>query len=270
MTLAYSERQRSKSAVLKRELVLKRLRRAEKDRLLAKRRQRGDISFCIPTSPPLPMPTPISLLVAYPKEVIRAGLRAMLEKTGIKIVAEADDATGTLTLAKKHKPAVVLLDAAIPGGDAFDLVGKIQKSISATKVIIFSAVDNPTYMARACAAGASNFLLKSVSQKELVAAIEQAAAGKSPSGAGPFTKVAAAMFSPTWLSACPTMRLPSRSKSVSRPSKSTSRTCCANWPWLTGRKPPCGPCGRGWCRPAYSRPSTARKSASSGSGSASL
>ena len=191
--MAYSERQRSKSAVLKRELVLKRLRRAEKDRLLAKRRQRGDISFCIPTSPPLPMPTPISLLVAYPKEVIRAGLRAMLEKTGIKIVAEADDATGTLTLAKKHKPAVVLLDAAIPGGDAFDLVGKIQKSISATKVIIFSAVDNPTYMARAKAVGASNFLLKNVSQKELVTTIENAAAGKIAMEAGPFRRVVASM-----------------------------------------------------------------------------
>lgn len=67
------------------------------------------------------MPSSISLLVAYPKELIRAGLRAMVEKTGIKIVAEADDAHSTVTLAKKHKPAVVLLDAAIQGGDAFEL-----------------------------------------------------------------------------------------------------------------------------------------------------
>ncbi len=81
------------------------------------------------------MPAPISLLVAYPKELIRAGLRAMLEKTGIKIIGEASDAPGTLTLAKKHKPAVILLDAAIPGGDAFELAGKIQQSMPATKVI---------------------------------------------------------------------------------------------------------------------------------------
>ena len=75
------------------------------------------------------MPTPITLLVAYPKELIRAGLRAMLTGSGIKIVGEAADASGTRTLAKKHKPAVVLLDAAISGGDAFDLVATLGKTM---------------------------------------------------------------------------------------------------------------------------------------------
>ena len=139
------------------------------------------------------MPTPITLLVAYPKELIRAGLRAMLEKTGIKIVAEADSAPSTLTLIKKHKPAVVLLDAAIPGGDAFDLAGTLSKSLPATKVIFLTAIDNPTYMARAHAVGAANCLLKSVGQKELVTAIENAAAGRPATGSGPFAKVAASM-----------------------------------------------------------------------------
>jgi DNA-binding NarL/FixJ family response regulator len=139
------------------------------------------------------MPAPIPLLVAYPKELVRAGLRAMLEKTGIKIVGEASDAPGALALTKKHKPAVILLDAAIPGGDAFELAGKIQKSMPATKVIMLSAVDNPTYIARAKAAGASNFLLKSVTTKELVTAIENAAAGKSAMEAGPFRRVVASM-----------------------------------------------------------------------------
>ena len=139
------------------------------------------------------MPTSISLLVGYPKELIRAGLRAMLEKTGIKIVAEADSAPSTLTLAKKHKPTVVLLDAAIPGGDAFELVTKLAKAIPATRFILLSAIDNPTYMARARAVGAANFLLMGFSQRELVAAIESAAAGKSASGASPFAKIVASM-----------------------------------------------------------------------------
>ena len=57
------------------------------------------------------MPASITLLVAYPKEVIRAGLRVMLEKTSIKIVAEADEVTSALSLAKTHRPDVLLLDA---------------------------------------------------------------------------------------------------------------------------------------------------------------
>jgi DNA-binding NarL/FixJ family response regulator len=139
------------------------------------------------------MPTSISLLVGYPKELIRAGLRAMLEKTGIKIVAEADSAPSTLTLTKKHKPTVVLLDAAIPGGDAFELVTKLAKAIPATRFILLSAIDNPTYMARARAVGAANLLLMGFSQRELVTAIESAATGKAAPVASPFAKIVASM-----------------------------------------------------------------------------
>jgi DNA-binding NarL/FixJ family response regulator len=139
------------------------------------------------------MSNPITLIVAHPKELIRAGLRAMLDKTSITIVGEANDAAKTLTLTKKHKPAVVIPDAAIPGGNAFELVRKIQKSIPATKVIMLSAVENPTYIAWAKAAGSSNFLLKSVTTKELITAVENAAAGKSAMEAGPFRRVVASM-----------------------------------------------------------------------------
>jgi len=139
------------------------------------------------------MPSSISLLIAYPKELIRAGLRAMLGQSAIKIVGESVDASSTLTLAKKHKPAVVLLDAAIPGGDAFELVGKLSKPLPVTKFVFMTAIDNPTYMARARAVGAANCLLKSVSEKELVTAIENAAAGKPVSGTGPYAKIAASM-----------------------------------------------------------------------------
>jgi len=139
------------------------------------------------------MPTPVSLLIAHPHELIRAGLRAMLDKSGIKAVGEATDAPSTLTLAKKQKPDVVILDAAIPGGDAFELVLKLTKTLPATRFILLSVLDNPTYMARARAAGASNFLLMGFSQRELVAAIQNAAAGKPASGTGSFAKVTASM-----------------------------------------------------------------------------
>jgi DNA-binding NarL/FixJ family response regulator len=139
------------------------------------------------------MPSSISLLIAYPKELIRAGLRAMLGQSAIKIVGESVDASSTLTLAKKHKPAVVLLDAAIPGGDAFELVGKLSKPLPVTKFVFMTAIDNPTYMARARAVGAANCLLMGFSQRELVTAIENAAAGKTAAGSGPFAKIAASM-----------------------------------------------------------------------------
>jgi DNA-binding NarL/FixJ family response regulator len=139
------------------------------------------------------MPASISLLVALPQELIRAGLRAMLSNSGIKTVGEATDAPSTLTLAQKHKPDVVLLDAAIPGGGAFKLVTKLAKSLPGIKVVLVAVDDNPTYMARACAVGAVNFLLMGFSQKELITAIQNAVSGKPAAGAEPFAKVTASM-----------------------------------------------------------------------------
>ena len=134
------------------------------------------------------MPTPINLLVAHPKPVIRAGFRSMLAGSNVKIVGEASDASNTLTLAKKHKPTAVLLDVGIPGGDAFELVQTLAKPLPATKVVFVTEIDNPTYMARARAVGAANCLLM-----ELIAAIENAAAGKPVLGAGNFGRVTASL-----------------------------------------------------------------------------
>jgi DNA-binding NarL/FixJ family response regulator len=141
------------------------------------------------------MPATISLLLAHPKELIHVGLRAMLAGSGIKIVGEAVDAPSTLSLAKKHKPAVVILDAAIPGDDAFELVTKLAKALPAAKAVFVTELDNPTYMARARAVGAANFLLMGFSQRELVTAIENAAAGKPPPASAWFAKVSASMES---------------------------------------------------------------------------
>ena len=139
------------------------------------------------------MPASISLLVACPQELIRAGLRAMLAGSHVRIVGEASDAPSTLTLAKKHKPAVILLDVGIPGGDAFELAQTLAKPLPATKFVFVTEIDNPTYMARARAVGAINCLLMGFSQRELIAAIENGAAGKPVLGAGNFGRVTASL-----------------------------------------------------------------------------
>jgi DNA-binding NarL/FixJ family response regulator len=138
------------------------------------------------------MPT-TTLLVAQPKPVIRAGFRSMLAGSSVEIVSEASDASTTLTLAKKYKPTVVLIDAAIPGGDAFELAGRLLKALPATKVVFVTEIDNPTYTARARAAGAVNCLLMGFSQRELITAIENAAAGRPAAGSGNFGRVIASL-----------------------------------------------------------------------------
>ena len=88
---------------------------------------------------------------------------------------------------------MILLDVGVPGGDAFELAQTLAKPLPATKVVFVTEIDNPTYMARARAVGAKNCLLMGFSQRELVTAIESAAAGKPVSGAGNFGRVTASL-----------------------------------------------------------------------------
>jgi len=74
-----------------------------------------------------------------------------------------------------------------------ELAIKKLRPLPATKFVFVTEIDNPTYMARARAVGAASCLLMGFSQRELVTAIENAAAGKTAAGSGPYAKIAASM-----------------------------------------------------------------------------
>jgi DNA-binding NarL/FixJ family response regulator len=135
----------------------------------------------------------VKILVADDHEMVRSGLASMLAGTDIKIVAEADNGAQAVKQAMKHKPDVVLLDIRMPDGDGLEALDKIHRELPKTKVVVLSTYDNPTYVARAVALGASDYVLKGASRKELISVILTAAEGKSPSQAGELRRVAGAM-----------------------------------------------------------------------------
>lgn len=119
----------------------------------------------------------VSILVADDHEVVRAGLKSLFEETDIRIVAEADNGDSALKLTLKHKPDLVLLDVRMPESDGLSCLARIKLDLPNMPVVMFSAYDNPTYVARAVALGASGYLAKSASRKEIVEAIQTAAQG---------------------------------------------------------------------------------------------
>lgn len=135
----------------------------------------------------------IKLLVADDHEVVRTGLASLLAGSNIKIVAEASDGAEAVKMTAKHHPDVVLLDIRMPDTDGLDALDKIHKEVPKTRVVMLSTYDNPTYVARAVALGASDFVLKGATRQELISAITAAAEGKSPSAAGELQRVAGAM-----------------------------------------------------------------------------
>ena len=88
----------------------------------------------------------IKILIADDHDVVRAGLKAMFEKSDIRIIAEASDGIAAFKLAKKHRPNLVLLDVRMPAGDGLTCLGRLRLDLPEISVVMFSAFDNPTYV----------------------------------------------------------------------------------------------------------------------------
>jgi DNA-binding NarL/FixJ family response regulator len=121
----------------------------------------------------------IRVLVADDHEAVRAGLRSLLQGTDIKIVGEAGTGEAVLRLTKRHNPDVVLLDIQMPDKDGLWALGRLKVDYPELPVLIFSAFDNPAFVARAVALGAHGYVLKSATKEKLVDAIRSAAAGQT-------------------------------------------------------------------------------------------
>lgn len=121
----------------------------------------------------------ISLLIADDHQVVRLGLRNVLRNSGIEVTGEATTGSEVLDRVAEKRPDVVLLDVRMSGGDGLHVLGRLKLDYPDLPVVIFSTYDNPTYVARAVALGASGYVLKSDPREHLIDAIEKALKGEA-------------------------------------------------------------------------------------------
>lgn len=121
----------------------------------------------------------IKILIADDHEVVRCGLKTLLADTDIEVMAEVSTGEEAVKFALAHRPDVVLLDIRMPEGDGLTALGRIKLDRPEMPVLMLSTFDNPTYIARSVALGASGYLLKGCSREELVTALRAAATGES-------------------------------------------------------------------------------------------
>jgi len=135
----------------------------------------------------------IRLLVCDDHPVIRTGLAALLAGTDIEIVAEASNGKEVVRQAEKVQPDVVLLDIRMPDGDGLAVLDELKAASPESRVVMLSTYDNPTYIARAVALGASDYVLKGSSREDIIATITAASQGESPSRGGELRRIAGTM-----------------------------------------------------------------------------
>ena len=138
----------------------------------------------------------IRLLIADDHEVVRSGLKTIIAGTEIEIVAEVGTGEEAVKFALEGDLDVVLLDIRMPKGDGLTALGRIKLEKPDMPVLMLSTFDNPTYIARSVALGASGYLLKGCSRDELLNAIRTAASGESAWTRDELRRVTGALATP--------------------------------------------------------------------------
>ncbi len=135
----------------------------------------------------------ISVLIVDDHDVVRHGLTSAFKDSNIRICGEVSSAADAVPKARRLSPDVVLLDVMLDGADSFEAIKRLRSAAPKARVVMFSAFDNPTYVARAVSAGAHDYLLKSSTRAELIAAVTSAAEGGTPSRSGEMRRMTGRM-----------------------------------------------------------------------------
>jgi DNA-binding NarL/FixJ family response regulator len=138
----------------------------------------------------------IRILVADDHEVVRSGLRSLLAGTDVEVAAEVATGEAAVKYALENDVDVILLDIRMPEGDGLTALGRIKLDKPDMPVLMLSTFDNPTYIARSVALGASGYLLKGCSRDELLKAIRTAASGESAWTRDELRRVTGALATP--------------------------------------------------------------------------
>lgn len=121
---------------------------------------------------------PIRTLIADDHALVRAGIRALVEKIeGVEVVAEAGKGSEAIELISKLQPDLVLLDITMPDGNGFDVLGHVRRKFPKTRVIVLTVHEASEYAIRALREGAAGFLPKSAASTELETAIDKVMKG---------------------------------------------------------------------------------------------
>jgi DNA-binding NarL/FixJ family response regulator len=124
--------------------------------------------------------TPIRILLADDHNILRDGMRLLLERqAGFAVVGEAADGREVVQLAQEQTPDVVVMDIAMPNMNGIEATRRIVERKPQIGVVILSMHYDESYVIRSLKAGARAYLLKDAVKTELIAAIQAVVQGRS-------------------------------------------------------------------------------------------
>lgn len=124
--------------------------------------------------------TPLTLLIVDDHEVVRLGLKSLLDRhPDFNVIAEASSEYEAVQKSIKLEPDIVLMDIRLAGGNGVEACQQITDKLPKTKVIMLTSFAEDEMLFSAIRAGAAGYVLKQVGSNDLVKAIESAAKGEA-------------------------------------------------------------------------------------------
>ena len=120
-----------------------------------------------------------SVVLADDQELVRSGLRSLLEARGVDVLGEAANGREAVALARARQPDVLVMDIRMPVLDGIAATRELTATASATRVLVLTTYDLDRYVYDALQAGAAGFLLKASPPDRLAEAVRVVADGES-------------------------------------------------------------------------------------------
>ena len=122
---------------------------------------------------------PVRVALVDDHEIVRRGLRELLEGADLEVVGEAGTAAEAIRRMPAFHPDVLLLDMQLPDGSGIEVCREVRSTLPETAVLVLTSFDDDEALFASIMAGAAGYLLKQVRGTELVDAVRRVAAGQS-------------------------------------------------------------------------------------------
>ena len=122
---------------------------------------------------------PVKVYLLDDHDVVREGLRFLLERHGVEVVGESASAAEATARIPALRPDVAVLDARLPDGSGIEVCRSVRSVDPTIKALILTSYDDDEALFAAIMAGASGYVLKEIKSSDLVTAIHHVAAGNS-------------------------------------------------------------------------------------------
>jgi two-component system, NarL family, response regulator DevR len=128
----------------------------------------------------MPRTNPIRILIVDDHEVVRIGLRAVLNLTpGMKVVGQASRKDEAKSMSRRYRPDIVLLDIRLPDGSGVDTAREILADCPDTRILFLTSFADDHTVLEAVLSGAQGYLLKDIASDALIRAIKTVASGQA-------------------------------------------------------------------------------------------